>query len=66
LDVITKGFAALVSALSLAVLIYVYAVPLDSMQKTRDGAPHFAPQVIHPETGESVELGRLIRHYRGD
>ncbi len=61
-----KGFAAAISALSVAVLVYVYTVPMDSMRATRDGAPHFSPKVIHPETGEPVELGKLIRHFRGD
>lgn len=61
-----KGFAVGVTVLSIAVLVYVYVVPMESMHKTRDGAPHFSPKVIHPETGEAVDLGKLIRHFRGD
>ena len=66
LDLIMKAFAGLVTLLSIAVLVYVYAVPIDSMKRTRDGAPYFAPQVVNPETGDGIELGKLIRHYRGD
>ena len=63
---LTKGFAWLVSVLSIFVLVYVYSVPLKSMQTNRDGAPHFSPEVIHPETNESIPLDRLIRHFRGE
>ena len=56
----------MVSVLSIFVLVYVYSVPLESMQKNRDGAPHFSPEVIHPETNESIPLDRLIRHFRGE
>jgi len=66
LDLTMKAFAGLVTLLSIAVLVYVYAVPIDSMKRTRDGAPYFAPQVVNPETGNGVDLGTLIRHYRGD
>ncbi|MBX2886602.1 MAG: hypothetical protein KTR32_42025 [Granulosicoccus sp.] len=59
-------YVSVVALISLATLVYVYSVPLDSMYETRDGAPHFSPPVINPDTGEPIELGRLIRHYRGD
>ena len=63
---LTKGFAWMVSVLSIFVLVYVYSVPLESMQKNRAGAPHFSPEVIHPETNEPIPLDRLIRHFRGE
>ena len=52
--------------LSAACLVYVYAFPPKSMFSDRDGVAHFTPPVSHPETGEAIPLGDLIRHYRGD
>lgn len=59
-------FSLAVAALSGAALIYVYLFPPASMRLSRDGVPHYAPPVMHPETGEPLDLGLLIRHYRGD
>ena len=36
------------------------------LQMTRDGVPFFTPPVAHPETGEPLDLGELIRHYKGE
>jgi hypothetical protein len=59
-------YVAVISAVSLIALIYVYTVPMNSMLVDGDGVPHLTPPVINPDTGDSVSLGRLIRHYRGD
>jgi len=61
-----RGYVVLIALISLGSLAYVYAVPPQSLQKTRDGVPYFTPQVAHPETGEALDLGELIRHFRGD
>jgi hypothetical protein len=63
---VTQAYVGLVSMLSLGALVYIYAFPPESMFKTRDGVPHFTPQVMHPETGKPLSVGELIRHYRGD
>ena len=63
---LTQGYVAIVSALSIAALIYIYAFPPKSMFTTRDGVPHFTPPVTNPETGKPLDVGELIRHYRGD
>jgi len=63
---ITQIYVALVSAVSVGALVYVYAFPPESMFKSREGVPHFTPKVMHPETGEPLSVGELIRHYRGD
>ncbi len=52
--------------ITLASLAYVYAKPPASMKVNRDGVTHLSPPVINPDTGESVELSALVRHYRGD
>ena len=65
-ELLTKAYVAVVALLSLAGLVYVYAFPPASMRVTRDGVPHFTPPVLHPETGKPIDLGVLIRHYRGD
>jgi len=63
---ITRFYVAVVSATSIVALVYIYAFPPTSMFKSRDGVPHFTPQVMHPETGKPLDVGELIRHYRGD
>ena len=63
---LTQVYVAMVSLISIAALIYVYAVPPQSMRKSRDGVPHFMPQVKHPETGKPLDLGDVIRHYLGN
>ncbi len=64
--VLTKAYVAIVTAISIAALVYVYAFPPASMRASRDGVPHFTPNVAHPETGEPLDMGALIRHSRGD
>ncbi len=59
-------YVLVVSVVSIAGLIYVYAKPPQSMLVDRDGVAHFTPSVIHSETGEPVALGDLMRHFRGD
>ncbi|HEB96116.1 MAG TPA: hypothetical protein ENI96_06775 [Sedimenticola thiotaurini] len=59
-------YVTLIAVVSLASLAYVYLAPLPGLQQTRDGVPYFTPRVAHPETGEPLELGELIRHFRGD
>ena len=63
---LSKVYALIVTLVSLATLVYVYAFPLESMRVSRDGVPHFTPPVAHPETGEPLDMGALIRHYRGE
>ena len=63
---LTQAWMTLVSVLSLVALIYVYVFPPPSMQKTRNGVPHFTPKVLNPETGKPLSMDELVRHYRGD
>ncbi len=58
-------FVGLVMLVSVAALAYTYAFPPPSMRVSRDGVPHFTPPAIHPETGEAIEVNRLIRHFKG-
>jgi len=63
---LTRAYVTLIALVSLGSLVYVYGSPPQSLQRTRDGVPYFTPRVAHPETGEALDLGELIRHYRGD
>ncbi len=63
---IAQTYVAIVSLISISALVYVYVFPPQSMSKSRDGVPHFTPQVVNPETGKPLNVGELIRHYRGD
>ncbi len=63
---IAQTYVGIVSLISISALVYVYAFPPQSMLKSRDGVPHFTPQVVNPETGKPLDIGELIRHYRGD
>ena len=58
---ITRFYAACVSLVSIVALIYIYAFPPQSMLKTRDGVPHFTPQVVNPETGNPIDTPNLPR-----
>lgn len=59
-------FAAIVALLSAVALAYVYAFPPPSMRGTRDGVPYFTPPTVHPVTGEPLEIGQLVRHFKGE
>jgi len=61
-----RGYALLVTIATLASLVFVYVSPPPSLETTRDGVPFFTPPVEHPETGEPLDLGVLIRHYKGE
>ncbi|MDH3637741.1 MAG: hypothetical protein OES09_04680 [Gammaproteobacteria bacterium] len=59
-------FAMLVAMISVGVLAYIVIVQPAYLRETRNGVPYFTPPVIHPETGEPVDLERLVEHYRGE
>ena len=61
-----RGYVFLITLICLGSLVFVYAYPPESLRTTRDGVPFFTPPVEHPETGESLDLGDLIRHYKGE
>jgi len=61
---ILATFSVLVTVLTVASLIYVYVVPLESMRLTRDGVSYYAPPVTHPDTGKPLDLNKLVRHFR--
>ena len=61
-----QAYVLFIAVLSLACLIYIYVSPPSSMFADRDGVGHFVPPVAHPETGEAIDLGDLIKHFRGD
>lgn len=63
---ITQIYVLIVSAVSVVSLVYIYAYVPKSMFVSREGVPHFTPSVAHPETGEPLSVGELIRHFRGD
>lgn len=59
-------FSGAVAVLTVAGLAYIYAVQPSYLRADRDGVPYFTPKVIHPVTEEAVDMGTLIRHYRGE
>lgn len=61
-----RYYSILIGIISTVALVYVYAFPPESMQVSRNGVPHFTPPIVNPDTGESMDLDELIRHYRGD
>jgi len=62
----TRLYVYAISLVCLASLVYVYALPPESLRVTRDGIPFFTPPVAHPETGEPLDLGELVRHFKGE
>ena len=63
---LTRGYVTLITLVSVGALVYIYSAPPDGLQRTREGVPYFTPRVAHPETGEALDLGDLIRHFKGD
>ena len=63
---LTRAFVTIVCILSVATLFYVFIVPMPSMYTSRDGIPHFTPNVINPITGETIRIKRLVRHFKGE
>ena len=53
-------------AITLAGLAAMLIAPPASMRADRDGVPYFTPKVINPENGQAVDMGVLVRHFRGD
>jgi hypothetical protein len=50
----------------MATLLYVFIFPMPSMETSRDGIPHFTPDVIDPLTGKTLEIKMLVKHYKGE
>ena len=65
-NIIMRVFVGGITALSLAVLVYVYAFPPESTRLSRDGVPFFTSSVLHPETGEALDVNVLARHFKGE
>ena len=61
-----RVFVAVVCTLCIATLFYVFIVPMPSMYISRDGIPHFTPNVIDPVTGGTISIKRLVQHYKGE
>lgn len=53
-------------AVTLVGLAAMLIAPPSGTRADRDGVPYFTPKVINPATSEAVDLGVLVRHYRGD
>lgn len=68
----SKGFLAMlilsltVTAISFAGLGYILITQPAYLKSDRDGVPFYTPQVINPETGEAINMGELIRHFKGE
>lgn len=60
-----KTFSMLIGAISFVTLVYVYAWPPESMRHSREGVPFFTPPVLHPETGEALNVNDLVSHFKG-
>jgi len=63
---LTRFYVYTISLICVASLVYVYIMPPESLRVTRDGIPFFMPPVAHPETGEPLDLGELVRHFKGE
>ena len=63
---LTQIYVAAICLVCLGALIYVLVAPPQSIRSTRDGIPFFTPPVANPETGEALDLGDLVRHYKGE
>lgn len=64
--IIMRTFVCTITALSLIVLLYVYAFPPKSSRMSKNGVPFFTPSVMHPETGKALDVNMLVRHFKGE
>jgi len=62
----TRIFVGIVALTSVVALVYINAFPPPSMFVSRDGVPYFTPPTVNPETGEPLEVDRLVRHFKGE
>lgn len=62
----TRFYVYAISLVCAAALAYVYAMPPESLRVTRDGVPFFTPPVVNPESGEPLDMGELVRHFKGE
>lgn len=60
------AFSLLVAAISFASIIYIYVAQPDYLRVSRDGTPFLTPPIIHPDSGEAIQIDELIRHYKGE
>lgn len=64
IQVVTIVFAVLI--LTIVCYAFIFIKQPESLRNTRDGVPFFSPPVINPETGESIQLKTLVKHYKGE
>jgi hypothetical protein len=58
--------SSLVLVMTVIGIGYIVVAQPDYLRKDRDGVPYFTPAVENPLSGEAVDMGTLIRHYRGE
>lgn len=59
-------FSGLVLLITLVGIGYILIAQPAYLRQDRYAVPYFTPQVENPATGEAVDMGTLIRHYRGE
>ena len=59
-------FSALILFMTVLGIGYIFVVQPEYLRSDRDGVAYFTPEVENPETGEAIDMGTLIRHYRGE
>ena len=59
-------FSGLVAAITVGGLGFIFTTHPDYLRADRDGVPYLTPPVIDPITDKPVDMGTLVRHYRGE
>jgi hypothetical protein len=59
-------FSMLVTLMTVLGIAYIFIAQPAYLRSDRDGVPYFTPEVENPMTNEPVDMGTLIRHYRGE
>lgn len=59
-------FSGAIGVMTVVGLAYIYTVQPDYLRKDRDGVPYLTPPVQDPVTGDAVDMGTLVRHYKGE
>jgi hypothetical protein len=59
-------FSILVTLMTVLGSAYIFIAQPAYLRSDRDGVPYFTPEVENPMTNTPVDMGTLIRHYRGE
>jgi len=56
----------LIIIMTVVIFFYMFAKTPESLKTSRNGVPFFSPAAIHPESGETLSIETLVKHFKGN